>query len=260
MHLDPIIEGNEHGETLVFVQGWPDDSSLWDEAVAALKDRYRCVRVNMPNYPGGADAPGGCTTEEIVDALVELLRAQGKPVTLVLHDWGSYWGHAAHHRCPEAVSRLCGIDVAPHFKPNAKEMAAIVAYQSWLFGAFVIGGSVGDWMTRRFAKLGGAPAPEEKIRARMNYPYRNIWLDLFSGRAAKMTKGYWPKLPLLFLYGERKPWNFHSHHWVDHVRSVGGEVVAVPSGHWVPRHPSFVPTLTRWLDATSAASSSRAAE
>lgn len=255
MHLDPIIEGNDRGETIVFLQGWPDDVSLWDEAVATLSDRYRCVRVNMPNYGGKIDARWGYTTDEIVDALVALVRAQGKPVTLVLHDWGAYWGHAVHHRCPEAVSRLCGIDVAPHFRPNAKEVLAIIAYQSWLFSAFVIAGPVGNWMTRRFAKLGGAPMPAEKIDARMNYPYRNVWADLFSGRAARMTEGYWPTIPLLFLYGERKPWNFHSQRWLDHVRSVGGEVVAVPSGHWVPRHRTFAPTLARWLEETAKSAS-----
>jgi cis-3-alkyl-4-acyloxetan-2-one decarboxylase len=252
MRLTPIIDGNENAETIVFLQGWPDDVSLWDEAVEALKDRYRCVRVNMPNYDGTIDSRWGYTTDEIVDALVELVRAQRRPVTLVLHDWGAYWGHAVHHRCPDAVSRLCSIDVAPHFKPNAKEIAAIVAYQSWLYGAFVVGGSIGNWMTRRFAKLGGAPMPQEKIDARMNYPYRNVWADLFSGRAGRMTKGYWPKkIPLLFLYGKRKPWHFHSQQWLEHVKNVGGEVVAVPSGHWVPRHPTFVPTLERWLEATS---------
>ena len=34
--LNPIIDGDEAGETLVFVQGWPDDASLWESQIEAL--------------------------------------------------------------------------------------------------------------------------------------------------------------------------------------------------------------------------------
>lgn len=252
--LAPIVDGNESGETIVFVQGWPDDSSLWDEAVAKLRGKYRCVRVNLPNYGGTIDRRWGYTTEEVVDALVELLRSVGakRPVTLVLHDWGCYWGHAAHRRCPEAVARVAGLDVAPHFKPGPGAVIGIMAYQWWLFGAFVVGGPVGNWMTRAMARSAGAPMEPSRIDARMNYPYRNIWADLATGRAEKLTEGYWPTCPLLFVYGEKKPFPFHSRAWVDHVRSVGGEVVGLPTGHWVTRHPSFLGILERWLESSGA--------
>ncbi|HEX7669286.1 MAG TPA: alpha/beta hydrolase [Polyangiaceae bacterium] len=256
LHLDPIVSGNEAGETIVFVQGWPDDASVWDDTVAALGSTYRCVRVNMPNYGGAVTTRWGHDTEEIVGSLVRLFRDAGAahPVTLVLHDWGSYWGHAAHHRCPEVVARVVTLDVAPHYEPGAGALFGIMAYQGWLFGAFVVGGPVGNWMTRRFAKIGGAPAPEARLDARMNYPYRNVWADIFSGRIRKLTEGYWPTCPLLFVYGTRKPFPFHSRAWLDHVRRVGGEIASVPRGHWVMNDPSFVAILTRWLQATAASS------
>ena len=253
LHLTPIVEGNASGETIVFIQGWPDDASLWDQTVAALRDTYRCVRVTLPNYAGDKTARWGFTTEEIVDALEAFVREAGggKPVTLVLHDWGCYWGHAVHHRAPELVARVAGVDVAPHFKPpSAKAVLGIIAYQWWLLGAFVVGGPVGDAMTRRFAKRAHVPVEQEKLTAWMNYPYRNVWADLISGRAGKLQAGYWPTCPILFVYGERKPFPFHSDAWVDHVRKVGGEVVGLPCNHWVPRKPAFVEVLRRWLSAT----------
>ena len=89
LRLDPIIDGNERGPTIVFVQGWPDDASLWDETVDALGATYRCVRVNLPNYGGAITTRWAFHTEEIVDALVSLFREAaaggGAPVTLVLH-------------------------------------------------------------------------------------------------------------------------------------------------------------------------------
>jgi pimeloyl-ACP methyl ester carboxylesterase len=253
--LTPIVDGNEAGETIVFIQGWPDDASLWDSAVAALRETYRCVRVTLPNYGGDRTARWGHPTEEIVDGLAQMVReaGRGKRVTLVLHDWGSYWGHAVHNRVPELVARVASVDVAPHFEPSPSAMLGIIAYQWWLFGAFVVGGPIGDGMTRAFARRASVPRDPAQLDAWMNYPYRNIWADLFSGRARELTKGYWPTCPLLFVYGEKKPFPFHSAAWVDHVRSVGGQVVGLPCGHWVPREPEFVEVLRQWLKGTAGA-------
>ncbi len=87
----------------------------------------------------------------------------------------------------------------------------------------------------------------------MNYPYRNIWGDLFSGRAKELTRDYWPTCPLLFVYGADKPFPFHTAAWTDHVRRTGGEVVELPSGHWVMRDPAFIPLLRGWLEKTAGA-------
>lgn len=252
LRLEPIVDGNEAGETIVFIQGWPDDASLWNDAVAALGSIYRCVRVTLPNFDGHRAVRWGYSTEDIVDALVDVVRdaAKNGRVTLVLHDWGCYWGHPVHHRCPELVSRVVGIDVAPHFTPDVQGLVGIVAYQSWLWGAFVLGGGVGDWMTRRFADAFDAPKSGEALNSWMNYPYRNVWLDIFSGRATELTKGYWPTCPLLFIYGKKKPFAFHSAKWLEHVKRVGGQVVGLPTGHWVMNDRSFLDVLVRWLAET----------
>jgi cis-3-alkyl-4-acyloxetan-2-one decarboxylase len=258
LHLQPMIEGNEAGPTLVFVQGWPDDASLWDDAVAKLRANYRCVRVTLPNFDGHESVRWGYSTDEIVDAIVGVLQeaGHGRPVTLIMHDWGSYWGHAAHHRAPALVNRIVGIDVAPHFKPTGAGAMGIVAYQSWLFGAFVVGGRVGTWMTRAFAKIAEAPGPRKRLIPSMNYPYRNIWIDLVTGRAQKLSRGYWPTCPILFVYGEQKPFHFHSDSWLAHVKTSGGKVVGLPCGHWVPKVPAFTELLAEWLAETDGAGTS----
>jgi pimeloyl-ACP methyl ester carboxylesterase len=249
--LEPIVEGNDAGPTVVFIQGWPDDAFLWDNAVEALRDDYRCVRLTLPNFDGDKKVRRGYTTFEIIDALETFVRdaGRGKPVILVLHDWGCYWGHALHHRAPELVAAVAGVDVAPHYKPTLFAVLFIITYQWWLYGAFVIGGRIGDFMTRAFAKLVHAPARPAQINAWMNYPYRNVWADLFTGRAEKLTKGYWPTCPLLFVYGEKKPAHFHSSAWPDHVRKVGGDVIGLPCDHWVPRDSAFPGLLRKWIDA-----------
>jgi len=217
-----------------------------------VEGTYRCVRTTLPNFDGARTSRRGHPTEAIVDAVVELLREAGggRPVTLVLHDWGCYWGHAAHHRAPELVSRVASLDVAPHYHPTLGAALGIMAYQWWLFGAFTVGGPIGDAMTRAMARAAGAPAPSARIHAWMNYPYRNIWADLVTGRAGKLTRGYYPTCPLLFVYGEKKPFMFHSASWLRHVQKAGGQIAALPVDHWVMKDTSFVRLLERWLART----------
>lgn len=251
LRLDTVVQGPDSGETLVFIQGWPDDATVWDEQVSLLSDRYRCVRTTMPNFDGRRTTRWGYRTDEIVEALAEMIRvtSPNTPVTLVLHDWGCYWGHLLHHRHRDLVSRVASLDVAPHVEPGPGAILGIIAYQWWLIGAFVLGGPIGDWMTRSLAGAMGAPLPAAQINAWMNYPYRNVWRDIFSGRSRKEMEAYWPRVPLLFVYGKKKPFPFHSQKWVEHVESTGGRVAGLDCSHWVQRDPAFGKILEDWLEA-----------
>jgi pimeloyl-ACP methyl ester carboxylesterase len=249
------VQWSAQSETILFIQGWPDDASLWDEAVSALGGKYRCVRATLPNYGGDQTARWGFSTAEIVQAFEDLIRdtSGGRPVMLVMHDWGCYWGHAVHHRHPDLIARIAGVDVSPHYRASTvRAVVGIIAYQWWLLAAFILGGRIGNWMTRSFAKVAKVPVDLALVTAWMNYPYRNIWADMLTGRDRKLLDDYWPTCPVLFVYGEKKPFPFHSKAWVDHVRKVGGEVVGLPCGHWVPREPAFVDILRNWLSGDAA--------
>jgi pimeloyl-ACP methyl ester carboxylesterase len=253
LNLRPQVEGNATGETLFFVQGWPDDHTLWNDQVAALRDRYRCVRVDMPNYPDGEQRRWGYDHDTIAEALAACIRSVSpdRPVTLIAHDWGAYWAYVMHHRHPELVSRLVGLDIAPSVKPKPHEAVLIAAYQWWLTAAFVAGGRAGDWMTRIMAGAFGAPQPQA-THASLNYPYFYVWRDILTGRRARQLAGYRPEVPVLYVYGARKAVQFHSARWLEHVRSrPGSEVVALPNAaHWVMRDPDFTRVLSQWLDTS----------
>lgn len=249
LRLDAIVEGPDSGETLVFIQGWPDDATLWDPQVASLSERYRCVRTTLPNFDGRRSARWGYGTDEIVEALAALVRevSPHAPVTLVLHDWGCYWGHLLHHRHPDLVVRVAGLDVAPHVEPSFLATLGVIAYQGWLLAAFLVNGRLGDWMTRAFAAIAGAPLRREQIHSWMNYPYRNFWQDARSGRTRAELNEYWPEVPLLFVYGKKKPFPFHSRKWTEHVERTGGKTVGFDCGHWVSLDPAFGDLLADWL-------------
>jgi len=55
---------------------------------------------------------------------------------------------------------------------------------------------------------------------------------------------------MLFLYGERKPFMFHSRAWAERIAARPGcRVIAFPTGHWimVQRPREFNAALLAWL-------------
>jgi pimeloyl-ACP methyl ester carboxylesterase len=172
------------------------------------------------------------------------------PVTLIAHDWGAYWGYMLHLRHPELITRLVGMDIAPEMKPTPREVFFLIVYQWWLVGALVAGGPIGDWMTRRMARLARTPRQGSVLDAGMNYPYLYAWRDVVTGRTGKIFKGYSPSIPILFIYGEKKLGHFHTDRWLDVVRRLpGGKVVALETDHWVTKDPKLKTIVREWLES-----------
>jgi pimeloyl-ACP methyl ester carboxylesterase len=83
----------------------------------------------------------------------------------------------------------------------------------------------------------------------MNFPYAMAWLGAGGGlRSAMRFKSH---CPMLFLYGKRKPFMFHSGRWLERLNTTpGSEAVAVSSGHWltVDRPAELNALLIDWLE------------
>ena len=86
----------------------------------------------------------------------------------------------------------------------------------------------------------------------MNSPYAMRWLGLAGGlqQAAPVQPG----CPLLFLFGQRKPFMFHSLAWLSLVAAQPGSAVqGFRAGHWVmlDQPAEFHACVRRWLQASS---------
>lgn len=254
VHVD-----GEGPRSIVFVHGWPDTCRLWDRQVEALRSRYRCVRFTLPGFE--RDHPRRAYS---LDEVIELIRGivehgcGAEAVTLLVHDWGCVYGYQFALRYPQLVRRIVGVDIGDagsrrHLQelgPTAKAM--IVAYQLWLAAAWRIGGPLGDWMARAMARLAGAPGERTSIGAWMGHPYYVQWVR----RGYRQARSFRPACPMLFVYGRRKPFMFHSSGWAAEVGAgPGSRVLAFDSGHWVmaeqPRQ--FNQAVIEWLTAGDAA-------
>jgi len=242
----------------VLVHGWPDTQQLWQRQVEALRPHYRCIRLTLPGFaPGSADC--AFSLDEVIDAIGHAVDLAGRPVTLLLHDWGCFFGYQYAVRYPQHVRRVVGVDVgdAGSRRHRAEtgwlSKLALVGYQVWLALAWRLGGRLGDAMARNMARLLGAPTDPASIHAAMCYPYAVQWFGVAGGY--RNLRAFRPHCPMLFVYGERKPAMLHSKAWMQQVAAApGSRVQAFDSGHWVmvERSDDFNRLLLDWLQGGEA--------
>lgn len=243
-------------EAVVLIHGWPDTLALWDAQVAALAARRRCVRFTLPGFDR-SQPPRAFSLDEVVEAIHRIVAAAcpGERVTLLLHDWGCLYGYQFALRHPEQVARIVGVDIgdagsaAHRATLGVKAQAMVLAYQLWLALAWRLGGGLGDRMARRMAGAMRCPTPPEQIAASMGYPYAVQWFGVKGG--FRGLRPFVPQVPMLYLYGQRKPFMFHSPAWAEALAArPGSRVVGLPTGHWVMRQrpQEFNAALIDWLD------------
>lgn len=255
--IDVHVEG-DGPETVVMMHGWPDTHRLWDAQVAALKGRHRCVRFTQPGFDPDkpARAPSLDELVRIYGAIIDHV-SPGRPVTLLLHDWGCVFGLQYAMRHPQRVARIAAIDVGDTNSQafarslSAKAKLGIAGYQLWLALAWKLGGALGTTMTRKMARWLRCRSDPSVMTWQMNYPYWMAWTG-----GLKDSRRIEPACPVLFMYGQRKLFMFHSPRWEERVRALpGGEVLGLPTGHWVmvQAPEAFNRALSDWLDRTSPA-------
>jgi pimeloyl-ACP methyl ester carboxylesterase len=202
----------------------------------------------------------------------------GKRPVIVAHDWGAVVLSEFLLRYPKYFSKLVFLDVAPgtiHEGPETrsltvssilfgksfavpfKQAAFIVFYQWWLIFSYVLGlfsltRKVGKLMMLYFAANGGAKRyarnPDVKtekafegLHPGMNYPYVQLWMNVL--KRSSITSDIFfrePLVPVLYLYGEKKPAAFHSKRWLQSLarRRDGSKAISYPGGHWFYANPT----------------------
>jgi pimeloyl-ACP methyl ester carboxylesterase len=262
--LKLLIEGE--GPTVLLLHGWPDSPVLWDATVAELRDAYRCVRFALPGYDL-SQPPRPVSVDQMCELIAAVADAVSpdEPVTLVLHDWGCFFGYefAARHR--GRVARVVGADIGDtnsgaYLKSlTFKQKLMIAGYQLWLALAWKLGPALpglANRMTRFMARTIGCRTPPERMAWQMNYPYAMQWFGSFGGLrgVARVDRVLGPEIPTLFFFGQYKPFMFHSARWLAQLATTPGcKVQGLEAGHWLMlQQPlDFNQTLRVWLDRSA---------
>lgn len=251
---DVHIEG-DGAETIVMIHGWPDTYRLWDDQVAALKPHARCIRFTLPGFDIN-QVRRAHSLDELVMFFKRVMETtcRGQKVILMLHDWGCVFGYQFAMRHPELVSRIIGVDIGDsnskqYLKSlSASSKLAIFIYQIWLAFAWRIGGRLGDRMTKSMVRALKCSSEPRFIGSAMNYPYFIQWTGTHG--SYRNTLDVAPTCPMLFIYGKRKPFLFHSPAWAAELASrPGSRVVGLQARHWVMRDQAaeFNAAVQEWL-------------
>ena len=262
------IEG-KGSDTLVMLHGWPDTLALWNDTVQALSDTHQCVRFTLPAFDAHAPMQAKSLVEMVsfIHEVVITVSPQ-KPVTLVLHDWGCVFGYEYAAQHPERVTRIVAVDVGDHNSHallsswTTKAKWGVFSYQIWLAVAWQIarwfkspGKSVANRMTRYMAQALRCPSPLADMHSGMNSPYAMKWMGAVGGfdKAANVLKLLPNARPMLYVYGRRKPFMFHSPEWLAKIAAhPGSRVAEFDTGHWVmsAKPEMFTALLQDWLATT----------
>lgn len=251
-----LLEGQGE-QTILMIHGWPDSHRLWDAQVRALAGRFRCARFTLPGFD--LALPSRPTSMQqmtaLIAAIVDAVSPQ-RPVILMLHDWGCIFGYQYWALNPARVARVIGVDIGDVATPaylnslDLKAKLGTAAYQLWLALAWKLGGTLGDRMSRRTAAMAGAPGEAATIGAQMNYPYAMRWFGLFGGMRDLRPPAPSAQCPMLFLYGRRKPFMFHSPSFEPQLVAIPGCAMhGLQTSHWVMtgRPEEFNRIVLDWL-------------
>jgi len=126
----------------VFLHGWPDTSTLWDEVSGDLvNEGYRAI---LPDLRGCGRSSKPTSTDQyamhlLVSDVLAVIDAVGEQrVTLVGHDWGAALAWAVAAFVPERVERLVVLSVG---HPTAFRSAGLQQQvRSWYTLLFAIEG------------------------------------------------------------------------------------------------------------------------
>jgi pimeloyl-ACP methyl ester carboxylesterase len=85
----------------------------------------------------------------------------------------------------------------------------------------------------------------------MNYPYDIQWTGSAGGYPK--ARPFEPTCPMLFMYGRKKPFMFHSQEWAGKLlQTPGNQVLGFDTGHWImtQQPQSFNQAVLSWLAST----------
>jgi len=252
----------DHGSRVVLCHGLFGQGRNWTQVAKALAADHRVLLVDMPDHGRSAWTKQFdylAAAEQVADLLAD------EPSALVGHSMGGKVAMIAALSRPEAVERLCVVDVAPVGYPDGSEFEGFVAAMRGL--------DLDALADRDDADAALAPAvPDPTVRAFLLQNLRregDAWrwqlnldvlgddLDTIRGWPEDAVAAFEPYAgPVLWVAGQRSDYVRDDHaatmeRWFPRVRRV----TVKDAGHWVHAEQPvvLVEVLRRFLAALPAA-------
>ncbi|MFC5995905.1 SDR family oxidoreductase [Pseudonocardia hispaniensis] len=260
--LAVYVHGDPAAPTVVAVHGYPDDHTVWDGVVAALRETHHVVTYDVRGAGTAAapPAPAGYRLDRLVADLVAVLDAVSpdRPVHLLGHDWGAIqaWHAVTDPALRDRIASYTSIsgpclDHVAHWWRRARRRDRLrQAAASWYIGFFRVpvlpelawrSGVFGAVLARRAG--GPRPAPRDALNG--------LWLyrENIPARFAAPQRR-WTSLPVQVLAPTADPYVTVPAQTQIEPFAADLRVRRIPGGHWLPRtHPHVVARCVRELVA-----------
>lgn len=157
--LHAVSHGSGTGRPLlVFIHGFPETWHSWRHQIAAFKDNYEILALDMRGF-GLSDAPTGVkqySMDKLCCDVSDAIKAYGHmSCTLIAHDWGGAvaWCFAANYpKMMDQLAILCSPHPAAYKDPKRFDSRQV--QRSWYFLMFMARGLPEIWMRNRdFQKI-----------------------------------------------------------------------------------------------------------
>ncbi|HEY6380103.1 MAG TPA: alpha/beta fold hydrolase [Candidatus Dormibacteraeota bacterium] len=104
----PALHDGGTGPPLLLLHAFPQDASMWDHQVAALRGRYRCLRPDAFGCGSSPPPPAGLTIEGWAAAVLAALdRVAAGRVAVAGASMGGYLALALLRAAPERLAGIC---------------------------------------------------------------------------------------------------------------------------------------------------------
>ncbi len=235
-----FIEEGE-GPPLLFLHGNPDSGDLWLPVIERVKQSFRCFAPDLPGFGRSGEIPNFDfslnSLADLIDSLIELASI-GRPLNLVVHDFGGPYGLAWAVKHATDVSGLTIMNTT--FFSDYRWHFWAKVWRTPLLGELSMAGMV--WPVFRRAILQGSPnLTTEQIRhafsmitPRMKRTvlrlYRAVDPIVFKGWEDELVS-LTSRIPSFVLWGDRDP--YISRRFAERFRAR--KVVHLENcGHWIP--------------------------
>lgn len=211
--------GNQKGETLIFLNGFPDDSlSGWSPIFELLKKQYNIISICIPQFEKNSNyKPWGYNFDELIimlDITINQITNSNESITFICHDWGAILGLLYCNKYPKKILRLILVDVGIKGIKDSNsiyETFIILLYQWWFSIAYIIsqflGSAFGNCIFVLYMILVTAlpflkvcpydtfHRPASEMNVEMCYIYYQFWKSFFQGKPIEPKM---PDCPLLY--------------------------------------------------------------
>ena len=228
--IDLYYESHGAGPAVVLLHGFGDSGTLWDAQVAAFRDRYQVITLDMRGH-ARSDAPadlGIYTQDGVVEDVRAVMDAVGVERAVVGgHSLGGYTSLRFYQRYPSRVRGLILSDTGPGYR-KMRGAAGWTSNNERLAAKLEARWPEADFDARA-AGVGrhGGDAPIRHTARGLASVYRGVM------RMPPMVECGEVKAPAIVLVGEEDaPFRGPSEYMVAKLPDARGPVVVPGASHW----------------------------